>query len=121
MKKLLLILFINSFTLFALSQGELLTMEDAMINNRTTLAPENLRQLQFIYGTDDYVYLKKINDKDVWVRRNFKNNDTPLLTLDRLNQSLKPADFDTVTVMLSIRFDQSADCVLAVNGNKIAL
>jgi dipeptidyl-peptidase 4 len=38
------------------AQNNLLTMQDAMVRNRTDLAPENLRQLQFIYGTDDHVY-----------------------------------------------------------------
>src|SRR5687767_12556582 len=121
MKKLLLILFVNSIALSAISQGKLLTMEDAMVNNRTILAPENLRQLQFIYGTDDYVYLKKVNDKDVWLRGNFKNNESTFLTLEQLNQKLRLASADTLSAMPAIRFDQSADWLLTVNGNRIAL
>ena len=42
----------------AFAQEKLLTIEDALINNRTTLAPANLKQLQFIKGTNDYVYIK---------------------------------------------------------------
>ena len=42
----------------------MLSLEDAVVNNRTTLAPENLKQLQFIYNTGDYVYLKKASSKD---------------------------------------------------------
>ena len=75
-----------SFCVFA---QKLLTMEDAMVRNRTTLATESLKQLQFIYGTEDYVYLKKINDKDVWMKGNFQSAEQNFLTLEQLNQKLK--------------------------------
>ncbi|HTM91955.1 MAG TPA: hypothetical protein VL095_06025, partial [Flavisolibacter sp.] len=68
----LTLLFVFSFSVLA--QNKILTIEDALVRNRTTLAPANLRQLQFIYGTEDYVHLKKVNDKDVWVRGNFKSS-----------------------------------------------
>jgi dipeptidyl-peptidase-4 len=68
MKKLVIFFLLSTTSFLSIAQNKLLTLEDALVNNKTTLAPENLRQLQFVYGTDDYVYLKKINDKDVWVR-----------------------------------------------------
>ncbi len=49
----------------AYAQNKQLTIQDALINNLTTLAPENLRQLQFVKGTNDYVYLKKVDGRDV--------------------------------------------------------
>jgi dipeptidyl-peptidase-4 len=61
MKKLIFF-FALVINISVFAQKKLLTMEDAMVKNRTTLAPENLKQLQFIYGSTDYVYLKKIND-----------------------------------------------------------
>ena len=73
MKKILLILQFSATAFFGIAQNKMLTLEDALVKNKTTLAPENLHQLQFVYGTDDYVYLKKITDKDVWVRGNFKS------------------------------------------------
>ncbi len=100
----------------------MLTMEDAMVKNRTTLAPENLRQLQFMYNTDDYVYLKKLNDKDVWVKGDFKEkNETPFLSLEQLNQKIKAAGLDTATTMPQIQFNQSAEWITTVKGNKIAI
>ena len=121
MKKFILFLSFSATTLFSFAQNKLLTLEDALVNNKTTLAPENLRQLQFIYGTDDYVYLKKINDKDVWVRANFKNIETPFLTLEQLNQKLKAAFLDTASSMPDIKFDQSAEWIMTVNKSKIAI
>ncbi len=122
MKKIFLIIQFTNVLFFCEAQNKLLTMEDAMVNNRTTLAPENLKQLQFIYNTDDYVYLKKINDKDVWLKGNFKDKtETAFLSLNQLNQKLKSAGFDTTAIMPKIEFNLSADWIMTVNGNKIAL
>jgi dipeptidyl-peptidase-4 len=120
MKKyfLFLLLIVSGYSL--LSQ-KLLTLEDALVKNRTTLAPENLRQLQFVYGTEDYVYLKKINDKDVWVKGNFQSAEQTFLSLADLNQKLKAAGSDTVTSMPNIQFNKSSEWIMTINGNKIAL
>ncbi|MDB5223796.1 MAG: family peptidase [Chitinophagaceae bacterium] len=121
MKKIIVILLLTNSVFFCTAQSKLLALEDALVNNRTTLAPENLRQLQFIYGTDDYVYLKKINNKDVWVRGNIKNNEAPFLSLEQLNQKLKGTGIDTITAMPEIKFDQSVEWIMTVNKSKIAL
>ena len=74
------------------AQDKQLTLEDAMVKNRTTLAPQNLRQLQFIYNSEDYVYLDKKDGKDVWMRGSFKQPaDQVFLDLEQLNQKLKAA------------------------------
>jgi dipeptidyl-peptidase-4 len=119
MKKYLLFLLLigSGYTLFA---QKLLTLEDALVRNRTTLAPETLRQLQFIYGTEDYVYLKKINDKDVWVKGNFQSAEQTFLTLGDLNQKLKAAGSDTVSSMPNIQFNIGPEWVMRVNGSKMA-
>ena len=77
------------------AQNKLLTIEDALVKNRSVLAPDNLRQLQFVYGTEDYVYLKKIDNKDVWVKGNFRSSlEQTFLSLDDLNQKLRAAGYD---------------------------
>ncbi len=94
---------ISITSLFA--QQKQLTIEDAMVNARTTLAPENLKQLQFIKGTNDYVYLKKINGVDVWMKGNFKSKEeSDYLTLSAFNQYLRKASMDTVKSMPAIQF-----------------
>ena len=105
----------------SLAQQKLLTMEDAMVNNRTTLAAENLKQLQFVYGSADYVYLKKIDGKDIWVKGNIKNPETAFLNLDQLNEKIKAAGLTELKTMPAIQFNISADWILKVNGSKIAL
>ena len=120
MKKPLLLLVFGTISFLGIAQNKMLTLEDALVNNRTSLAPENLQQLQFIYGTDDYVYLKRTNNKPVWVRGSFRNNDSPFLTLDQLNKKLKVAGMDTVAEMPAITFNQSAEWIMTVHNNKIA-
>ena len=97
-------------------------MEDAMVRNRTTLAPQNLRQLQFEYGTEDYVYLKKIDDKDVWMRGNMKSSsEQSFLTLDDLSQKMKLSGYDALTAMPPINFSKSTEWIFTVNGTEYAL
>ncbi|MEO6404382.1 MAG: DPP IV N-terminal domain-containing protein [Ferruginibacter sp.] len=104
------------------AQNKMLTLEDALVKNRTSLAPENLKQLQFIYGTDDYVYLKKINDKDVWMKGNFKSiEETVFLTLEDLNQKLSKAGYSVLKTFPDIQFDKAADWILTADSSKISL
>lgn len=117
---LLIPLFVCSLSVLA--QNKLLTLEDALVRNRSALAPENLRQLQFLYGTEDYVYLKRIDNKDVWVRGNFKSvTEQNFLSLEDLNQKLKAAGLDAVTAMPLIQFYRSPEWIFTVNGSKLAL
>jgi len=96
-------------------------MEDAMVNNRTTLAADNLKQLQFVYGTADYVYLKKVDGKDVWVKGNIKNPEIAFLNLDQLNEKIKAAGLTELKTMPAIQFNISTNWIFKVDGNKIAL
>jgi dipeptidyl-peptidase 4 len=104
------------------AQNKNLTIEDAMLKARTTLAPENLRQLQFIYGTNDYVYLKKTGDAEVWMRGNFKQAvEQPFLNLGELNQKLAATGGGILKTMPAIQFNQSPQWQFLVNGDKVAL
>lgn len=119
MKKIV-VLFVFFTGMAAYGQNKLLSMEDALIKNRTTLAAENLKQLQFIYGTNDYVYLKKIDGKDVWVKGNMKSAETLFLTLEQLNEKLKTTALGEIKTMPSIQFNTSPEWIFNANGNKIA-
>jgi dipeptidyl-peptidase-4 len=103
------------------AQNKLLTMEDAMVKNRTTLAAENLKQVQFVYGTNDYVYLKKIDGKEIWVKGNLQTAETNFLTLEQLNDKLRSSSYGELKAMPPIQFNISGDWVFNANGNKIAL
>lgn len=103
------------------SQSKMLSMEDAMLKARTTLAPQNLSQLQFYGTTNDYMYLKKVDDKDVWMRGNNKMTaDTAFLNLSNLNNKLQQSGLEAVTSMPPIRFT-TGGWIMTVNGNKVSL
>jgi dipeptidyl-peptidase-4 len=122
MKKIIFCIPVLIISFICLAQDKLLTLEDALVKNRTTLAPANLKQLQFVYNTGDYVYLGKQIDKDTWIKANFTtSSESPFLTLQQLNTKLKAGDMDTLTVMPAIQFNQSSSWIMTVNGNKIAL
>jgi dipeptidyl-peptidase-4 len=118
MKKTILASFLFLVCFYSIAQTRLLTIEDALVNNRGSLAVKNLRQAQFIYGTDDLVYLDNKDGKDVWVKKGTAN---PYLTLDELNQKLKAAGLEEVKAMPAIQFNRSAEWIMTVGGNRIAL
>jgi len=121
MKKLILVCQLVSIAFYGIAQNKTLTMQDAMSNARTTLAPENLSQVQFIYGTEDYVYAKRLANGPVWMTGNFKSKEEqPFLSLSQLNQKLKAVQKDTLKAMPFIQFNQGADWILFLNGAKVA-
>ena len=117
MKKTMLASLLLLVAFYTIAQTKLLTIEDALVNNRGSLAVKNLRGAQFLYGTDDLVYLHNKDGKDLWV----KKGATPFLSLEELNQKLKAAGLEEVKAMPSIQFNKSADWIMTVGGNKIAL
>ncbi|WP_288881133.1 S9 family peptidase [Pedobacter panaciterrae] len=121
MKKLILCIQLLSIAFYGIAQDKQLTIQDAMSNARTTLAPENLSQIQFIYGTEDYVYAKKIGNEPVWMSGNFKSqHEQQFLSLVQLNQKLKSFQKNTLKSMPVIQFNQGPDWILTVNGSKVA-
>jgi len=120
MKKCLLALLILPFYLISFSQDKLLTLEDAMLRARSTLAPENLAQLQFFESSNDYVYLKKQNGQDIWMRGNYKlaGQEWPFLALTTLNEYMQEAGAEPFKTMPAIRFGADG-WMMNNNGNKI--
>lgn len=121
MKKFILLCQLVALSFYGIAQNKMLTMQDAMSNARTTLAPENLSQLQFIYGTENYVYAKRQANGPVWMSGNFKvKEEQAFLSLGQLNQKLRTAQQDTLNTMPVIQFNQGADWIMYVKGAKMA-
>ncbi|MBI5372532.1 MAG: DPP IV N-terminal domain-containing protein [Sphingobacteriales bacterium] len=120
MKKFLLTVLLTGFCLLSISQDKLLSLEDAMLKARTSLAPENLAQLQFFESSNDYIFLKKQNGQDFWMRGNYKlaGQETPFLSLGVLNDWMRQAGTDTFKTMPPVKFAKDG-WILNNNGNKI--
>lgn len=119
MKKLLSVLLL--LPMFIAAQQKELTMQDAMAKARTSLAPQRLNSLQFIYGTEDYVYLKSMasagSSTGVWYSGNLKSKqDKVFLSLAQLNEKLLKAGMDTLSVMPAIDFNSAKDWIISLNG-----
>ncbi len=122
MKKLVVITSLGFCFSVALCQTKLLTIEDALVKNKTSLAPQNLDQLQFVFGSEDYIYLDKDGSKEVWKRGNINSKATqPYLSLQQLNSKLKLRGMDTFSTMPAIDFSTSADWILTIKGKKMGI
>ena len=62
--KILQFLFFVSLSFTSLAQSKQLTLEDAVLKQRTTLAPDRLMQLQWIKGTNIFSYVVKVIGKE---------------------------------------------------------
>lgn len=121
MKKLLLFTLLLSSAFIASSQQKNLSMLDAMSNVRTSLAPQNLQRLQFVYGTEDYVYVQRQGADLVWFSGNAgSKEDKPFLTLGQLNQKLHTAGLDTLSQMPFIQFNQGKEWIMYIKGAEVA-
>jgi dipeptidyl-peptidase 4 len=97
-----------------------LTLDDALLKARTTLAPENLKGLQFIYGTTHYVYLKKIAGEEVWVKGSIKDAEKPLLNMTQAQEYFSNAQTGKLASMPTINFASGKQWTAIYQGYKIA-
>ena len=103
------------------AQTKQLTLQDAMLGARTHLAADNLKYLQFIGGTNQYVYLGKQNGEDYWFRSDFTSaKDQPYFSLRQLNQRLAASHLDTFTSLPPITFNND-NWIVSIKGTKYAL
>ncbi|RYZ19071.1 MAG: S9 family peptidase [Chitinophagaceae bacterium] len=102
------------------AQEKLLTIEEAFAQKNVT-PPQNLRQLQFRFNSDNYVYLKKADSADVWMQGSFRDkSESPLLTLSALNASLRNSGYDTLTSMPTIQFNKGRDWYFNIPKGRVA-
>jgi len=121
MKRLIFALPLIVMALSGVARQKQLTMQDAMINARSTLAPQNLSQIQFIYGTEDYVYAKRQGNEVVWTSGSLKHPEHDFLTLGQLNAKLRAGGLDTAKAMPFLQFNQGKEWIVMLNGSKVAL
>ena len=87
------------YSTFIIAQDKLLTIQDAVLKGRTTLAPKRLQSLGFISGTAKFSY---IDNNAIKVGDNTIGKTTDVLTLKELNTQLKSSNKDTLATFTSI-------------------
>ena len=121
MNKSICLIALTVLVQFSFAQKKQLTIEDAMINARTSLAPETMKQLQFIKGTKEFVYLKKVDGVDTWMKSSYASSKpTAFFNLQQLNQQLAAASFDTALAMPAAQFNGN-NMIFTLKGQKINL
>lgn len=82
MKKIAFIsLIISAFTQITIAQTKLLTMDDAIIKQKTTLAPAKLKQLMWVKGENSYSYVDTKDSIDFLILGKAESANKPLKTL----------------------------------------
>jgi dipeptidyl-peptidase 4 len=106
MKKIFLItsLFFLATDL-SFAQSKILTMEEAVVKQKTTLAPARLKQLAWIKNTDTYYYIDNKNSEDVLVTGTAESSALKdLVSLSQLNSALTGASEKQVKSFPFIRW-----------------
>ena len=98
-------------TLQLQAQDKMLTMEDAIIN--PALQPENLRQLTWIAGTNDYTYVKQNNGEQALMRGNAAaGKEGQLLSINTLSTALEAAGAKKLTNFPAVQWADANTMVL---------
>ncbi len=96
------ILFISLTLCIALSstaQNKLLTIQEAVLKGRTTLAPKRLQGLSFINGSTKFSY---IENNSIKIGDNTTGKTSDVISLKELNAQLKSSTKDTLAALTSI-------------------
>ncbi|MCE3279141.1 MAG: dipeptidyl aminopeptidase/acylaminoacyl peptidase [Bacteroidetes bacterium] len=89
MKKFLLLISLLFASDIIFAQSKLLTMEEAVVKQKTSLAPARLKQLAWIKNTDTYYYIDNKNSEDVLVTGTAEGNALKdVVSLSQLNSAL---------------------------------
>ena len=106
MKKNALLLFAFALLLqTTLAQKKLLTMEEAVVKQRTTLAPAKLKQLMWVKGTNNYSYVAPIETQEALVIGSMESSEPkPVVYLAGLNEALTVGGQSTVKLFPTIQW-----------------
>ena len=108
MKKLayyIIILFTLPYT--ATAQTKLLTMEEAILKQKTTLAPAKLKQLLWVKGTNSFSCVDTKDSVDLLMTGNAESNKQPLqvaITSIQLNEALRTSGFNSLKTFPQIQW-----------------
>lgn len=87
------------------AQNKLLTIQEAVLKGRTSLAPKRLQSLDFIKGTNRFTY---IDNNIIKSGDNLTGKTTDLLSVKDLNVALKGSNKDTLAAITSITWKSAS-------------
>ncbi|MGB5990160.1 MAG: DPP IV N-terminal domain-containing protein [Marinifilaceae bacterium] len=115
MRKLICLAFIALSFLTVNAQEKMITMEDAIVNNWRSLAPESVSGMQWRADKNDYTYNAK--DYKSIVSVNLKGKEKTILTLATLNKALVKAGLKEVKNIYGYRWTAYNTFKMYANGS----
>jgi dipeptidyl-peptidase 4 len=100
------------------AQNKLLTMEEALIKQRTSLAPANLKQLKWIPGADKYAYLQVHDGKEVLFVGDATGKKKEVLSIDDLNAFMISAGLKKVASFPELNWKRESLCSFVTDKKK---
>lgn len=103
----------------ASAQNKKLTMEDAILNVKTTLAPKNLSQLNWVKNSENYYYVNA-NDTNptLYAGSGALGHDEKIISLADINEKLKRQKSDTLAKFPTIEWKTDKRFVFMVAKNE---
>jgi dipeptidyl-peptidase-4 len=102
------------------AQNRLLTMEEAVLKQKTTLAPAKLNQLQWIPGSSSFSYIEKREGTETLVKGKADGEGTiAVLTITKLNDYLREAGIASLKSFPALHWD--SEKVISFEAEKKAL
>ncbi len=101
------------------AQNKKLTMEDAIVNARTTLAPKNLSQLNWIKNSDVYYYVNNTETPaTMYAGSTSIKADEKIITLVDINDRLKRLKYDTLAKFPVVEWKTDKRFVFTIGKNE---
>lgn len=111
MKKIITtLLFLTTLIQVSIAQTKMLTMEEAVVKQRTTMAPARLKQLMWVTNSNSYSYTDTKDGVEILILGNAGNNDVKeLISLKQLNEMLTASIQKTVKTFPSIKWKNAKE------------
>jgi dipeptidyl-peptidase-4 len=113
MKKIILLLLLLSALVNA--QNKMLSMEDAVLKARTSLAPQNFKQMMWIKNSIDYSYVGTDNHL---YKGNAESKPQLLMRLAELNSALRAQKEDTLSAFPTMEWEDVNSFIFKANKKR---
>ena len=113
MKRIFLFLLLASATVKA--QNKMLSMEDAVLKARTSLAPQSFKQMMWIKNSNDYSYIGTDNNL---YKGNAESKAQLLLRLTELNSALRAQKEDTLASFPAMEWEDVNSFIFKANKKR---
>src|ERR1700741_4204433 len=110
-------------TVYSVSVAQkMLTVSDAVLKQRTTLAPEKLSQLTWMGTSSSYAYIDIKDNSPVLYTADAKTNlAKPLITLTELNTLFKTKNLKEVKDFPALKWNSATICVIEKENKLVTL